>query len=333
MDGEIEKLKAEVARLTKQVQTLSVASTSSRDSSIQASQVVRKELGLQSLIQPWSGGEGEDDVDTFLQHLDMVAVTGGWSEQEKMLICRSKLTGAAKACITAHPELLKPTAQFQEYTTILRQRFEGFSTPEQRLLQLNSIEQLSGEKVRDYADRCRRVGEQATPKSSSAEEATWIRGHFDRVVTAAFIKGLKPEVRRQLQFDPPSSFQEAVNKASRVEQALTDDPTSKDVWAIQQERVVGGRSAPKSGSSSVLCYRCHQKGHIARDCSRPNVVPGPGNRRSLRLPTPGVCFVCGSTSHFARACPRRATRAVTVGEEAKSPMIPKAGGSTEAPPS
>ncbi|XP_066908506.1 uncharacterized protein [Halyomorpha halys] len=57
--------------------------------------------------------------------------------------------------------------------TILRKRFQGSITLEQRLLELNSVEQLPWEGVRDYAVKCRRLGELKTPKSSSVEEASW----------------------------------------------------------------------------------------------------------------------------------------------------------------
>lgn len=328
MAEELRVLKAEVEKLKNELSTLQQTSISVQRTSTGES-TSKKELGLQSLIQPWGGGEDEDDIESFLQHLERVAETGGWSEPETLLICRSKLTGAAKACIAAHPELLQPTAKFIDYQNILRQRFQRFDTPEQRLLQLNSIAQRPGEEVRSFADRCRKLGEQASPKTSSPEEATWARGHFDRVVMAAFIKGLKPEIRLQLQFEPPATFQDAVSKATRVSQALADDPTTKEVWAVQQR---DGRSRTRTPRND-LCYRCQQSGHFARECPGQRAPKPRWERGRTRVADKDFCFVCGSKEHFARACPKRATRAINSCQEKPQNKDPKAGGSTEAPPS
>uniref|UniRef100_T1HA83 CCHC-type domain-containing protein n=1 Tax=Rhodnius prolixus TaxID=13249 RepID=T1HA83_RHOPR len=328
MAKEIAELKAEVENLRRKMEALQMAATSSRSSSLgESSSGPKKELGLQTLIPSWGGGEEEEDVDTFLQHVEIVAATGGWSEQEKMLICRSKLTGPAKACIAVHPELLKPSARYQQYTQVLRRRFEGSSTPEQRLVQLTSIGQRPGEEVREFADRCRKLGEQAMPKTQSEEEAAWARGHFERIVTAAFIKGLKPEIRLQLQFDPPTSFQEAINKATRVSEALAEDKTSKDVWAIRRGQSRGEALRRRQ------CFRCRRGGHFARDCPEGRGAQSERGRGVVSSSSRGMCFVCGSTGHFARECPRRATRAVYTSEVEPSGGAPKAGASTDAPPS
>lgn len=329
MEQELIELKAELERVKINMESLQQASISFQSSSPKEN-ILKKELGLQNLIQPWGGLNDEDDVNTFLRHVDLVASTGCWTEQEKMLICRSKLTGPAKACVASYPELLEPTARFDQMAIILRKRFEGFCKPEQRLLQLNSVEQLPGEGVREYADRCRRLGELATPKSLSVEEASWARVHYENIVMAAFIKGLRPDIRRQLQFDPPSTFEGAVNKASRVGEALADDSPVQEVWAIRRDQSSNDRMDQRPPRHETKCYRCYKTGHFARECPRPR----PAKTQSERDFKQSGCFVCGSKGHFARACPRRATTtAVNASEEFEKLNSPKATGSMCAPTS
>ncbi|CAH1393024.1 unnamed protein product [Nezara viridula] len=62
--------------------------------------------------------------------------------------------------------------------------------------------------------------ELATPKSFSVEEASWAKDHYENIVTAEFLKGVRPDIRRQLLFDPPSTFERAVNKAAKVGEAI-----------------------------------------------------------------------------------------------------------------
>uniref|UniRef100_T1I0X8 Retrotransposon gag domain-containing protein n=1 Tax=Rhodnius prolixus TaxID=13249 RepID=T1I0X8_RHOPR len=194
----------------------------------------RKDLSLQTLIRPWGGGE-QEPVEYFLLGFSKVANNGGWTDAERLMVCRLKLIGAAANCISSYPELLQPNATFGDLEAILKNRFAGTVTPEEQLLALNEVEQQVGENVQEFADRCRRLGERTLKPGASKEESTWARGQIDRILVAAFIKGLRGEAGRQLRYVPPASFQEAVTRAARVEQAQAKPRNTRDVWAVQEE--------------------------------------------------------------------------------------------------
>lgn len=144
---ELDKIKAELSSVR-----VSVSQTGRSDRP--------RDLSLQTLIRPWGGGILEEPVETFLTNFSLVANNGGWTEAEQLMICRLKLTGAAANCIAGHPELLEATATFTDLEAILKQRFTGTATPEELLLALNSVEQLPEEDAQQFADRCRKLGEE-----------------------------------------------------------------------------------------------------------------------------------------------------------------------------
>lgn len=325
---DVDKLKRAVESLRKEM--MSLTQTSMNQSSSTVESTGKKEFGLQTLVQPWGGGGDEEDVETFLQYFENVAITGGWSDKEKLLICRSKLVGAARVCIGAHPELLLPTATFEEFRNILRARFRDLITPEQYLFQLNAVEQRPGEEVLAFADRCRRLGEKACPKTTSEQESQWAKGHFDRVIMSAFVRGLHTEIRRPLKFDPPQTFQEAIRKASNIGQAWADDPIVQEVCAVNQAK--GAPIIHRPAQPRGVCYRCQKSGHFIRECPQPRNSQRREEGGIRRPSNKGYCFVCGSPEHFARMCPKRATRAVN---ECHQDQIadPKGKASAGAPPS
>uniref|UniRef100_T1HEC9 Uncharacterized protein n=1 Tax=Rhodnius prolixus TaxID=13249 RepID=T1HEC9_RHOPR len=137
--ADLEKLKAEVAKLKVENEALRKASAlSSGGQGSSGDGKVKRDMGLQGLIRPWGGREEEESVDNFLRNLELVAECGGWTEQDKKLICRLKLTGAAANCIAGFPELLEPSSSFGDYKRLLKERFDTVLSPAQKLLQLNS---------------------------------------------------------------------------------------------------------------------------------------------------------------------------------------------------
>uniref|UniRef100_T1I2C9 CCHC-type domain-containing protein n=1 Tax=Rhodnius prolixus TaxID=13249 RepID=T1I2C9_RHOPR len=331
---EVKALKEEVDRLKEEVRWMNsqreAASLSSNEGG------VKRDLSLQSLIMPWSGDISDRPIDQFLQNFSLVAERGGWSEADKIMICRLKLKGAAADCVACRPELLLPTATFVDMVDVIRTRFVGEATPEQKLLELNSLEQLSGEDARQFADRCRQVGEKTLPISASVVEAGWARAQLERILMAAYIKGLKGEPSRQLQYDPPKTFHEAVARASRIEQVRVKSTSPREIWAVQGSSGLEGKTTVEPQRSGSMCFRCGRPGHFAKSCDlRRRKSLGWGNQRSEAAPSKRetACFVCGQRGHYARDCARRATLAkVRTCYEGTGPH-PKAEGSTDGPTS
>lgn len=67
------------------------------------------------------------------------------------------------------------------------------------------------------------------PVTASVSEAVWARAQLERILMATYIKGLKEESSRQLHYDPPKTFHEAVAQASRIEQVRVKSNSSQEI--------------------------------------------------------------------------------------------------------
>lgn len=309
----------------------------------EASPATRKELGLQSMIKLWSGEASGPPVSEFIRSLEMVAATGGWSDRDSKMICRLKTTGAAAACLDAHPELLKSESTFEDFKKVLRRRFEGLVDPERNLMALNSIQQINGETALAFADRCRKLGLKTLRPTCNVQEAAWAREQMERTVLAAYVKGLRGPAATQLQFYPPKDMDEATQNAERVEQALLNQRNPKDVFYYEEDNASGTyevASATKNvgkGMKENSCFECGGRGHYARDCA--NRKQNPRHRGTPAAGRSGFCYVCADPNHFAARCPRRARKpqegkyqSFTDNVDYSPQPAPNAVGSVAAPP-
>uniref|UniRef100_T1HCG6 CCHC-type domain-containing protein n=1 Tax=Rhodnius prolixus TaxID=13249 RepID=T1HCG6_RHOPR len=340
MEKRVEQLETELKKLKVEYNTLMESTAAGlADKTKPGEGKVKRDMSMQALIRPWGGREDEESVDNFLKNIEMVASCGGWTEQDKTLICRLKLTGAAATCVAGFPTLLEPTATLEDYRRILKDRFDPIQSSAEKLLQLNSVGQWAGEKVKEFADRCRKLGEETIPNEAmSMLEMEWARKQALQVTLAAFMKGLRGEIGLPLRYHPPNSFKEAVEAATRIESAQSQVTYQSEVRAVQEGRREGERRYPATTTGGLTCFRCQQKGHCARECLRGR--PQPSQARNLqRRPNDakpkfqGNCYVCGQSGHLARNCARRATQVkVCVCQQPNIEQDPKGRGPMGGPP-
>ena len=81
-----------------------------------------------------------------------------------------------------------------------------------------------------------------------------------------FIKGLGPAASRQVGYERPKTLEEAIKIATAYESNFFPKKQSGNV-----DRPV---MMDVGMAKSVKCFRCRKLGHIARDCSSPNILPG-----------------------------------------------------------
>jgi hypothetical protein len=129
---------------------------------------------------------------------------------------------------------------------------------------LQDATQDRGEITEMFADRCRKLCQETVKRVHNAATRTVLNEDAKRRLVATYINGLRGVVGQQIKIRVPSNMDEAVRLAVTVEHA-------EQRWPSDRE------------DADVECFKCHQRGHMYRDCrNRSYVRPrGGSNPRPL----------------------------------------------------
>jgi hypothetical protein len=300
-----------------------------------------KDVSLVAGIKEWTGDSKGRPVHEFLTQIETLAKVSGWTSQDKALIVKAKLQGLALQFLHGREELGKDGCPYEVLKQALIERFSDKFPDQYYYTRLQEAVQGRDEGAEEFGDRCRKMCQQTIRKVQDESTQRVINEEAERRLLAAYIHGLKGIVGQQVQFQMPSTMEQAVRLAVTVENAerhrqMRDGP--RKVFTARQD---------------AKCYRCAEIGHYARDCRRdpkpalsgwkswgdqrgkrrggpyrePQVTRGdrsrggPRGQDSRRPARPWVppgdtrpsgiqCFHCHEFGHFRRDCPKvpQATR-------------------------
>lgn len=275
------------------------------------------DLSIQTLIPIWTGESGQPTIKEFLDKFDRVAEAGGWNEDNRRMILLLKLQGPAERCLQG----LDPLPSYSELRGLLIKRFQPERKKVEILRELFQLRQAEQEGVKEFSDRLQWKGRLARQAGIGENEIPYLD---------LFIAGLTGRTGEILRCEPPTNWEKALEKATRIEKEVSKavTPLSGVVGAVgtSSEGRTSGDSPRKLGGERGTneechcqrveklrkedsqgrvsrCYECRKPGHLARNC--------PLSSRRTSFPR---CFRCDQPGHMARNCPHPPVSKSTLGE-------------------
>jgi hypothetical protein len=239
----------------------------------------KMDLGLIHLINSYDG-----DTDTcryWVSEFENIAKLSNWDEIQKLTIFKAKLVGPAKKFLM-EDIILTESNSYDE----IKEKFLLHFTVNQSLIEKNvnfsKINMCDQELVRNYAERLKRAGTNFIGSSSIMTADT--KKMFDKLLVSRFIEGLLPELQRDIIIADPKSFEEAVERATHIQNAKSlyaqlrvnsiqckQEQSARDLNIETKETILAINEKNQSTNMAQnqiakQCMYCGKLGHFAIDC-------------------------------------------------------------------
>ena len=258
--GEMEVLQAQMEELRVQLETLRIG---------EAHRGQSKDVSLVAGIKEWTGESKGRSVYEFLTQIETLAKVSGWTSHDKAFIVKAKLQGLALQFLNGREELGRDGCSYEVLRQALIERFSDKLPDQYYYTRLQDAVQGKNESAEEFSDRCRKMCQRTIRKVNDEETQRIINEEAERRLLAAYVHGLRGIVGQQVQFQMPSTMEQAVRLAVTVENVEKHKQLTEGVKKVFTAR------------SDVECFRCGKRGHYARDCRQetPSMTSG---RRSWR---------------------------------------------------
>lgn len=264
--------------------------------------------GIQTLI-PQFDNQSAVTAQYFLDTLDNICVSATCTDQEKLLILKSRLRGDALSLVVNSIQLAKETnySNFRKKFLELFQRTKSLTA---RQHQFSACRMIAGERVRNYAARV----ENATLQFLGDTDVTHtsVQAIYANAKLAKFTEGLLPQYKQALLSRDPQTFEEAVNFVELLQsnEAYASASDSINLLAsanAPELQTLLDRHTQTTHEQIAALSNEIQKLRLGKDqppvdSSRRSRYP---NRRSFApVPQPRdrQCSICRRTNHATNNC-------------------------------
>ena len=167
-----------------------------------------KDVAICNWVLAWDP-KNNMPVVSFFKKIEEAAQMGGLMEQDKILLIRMKIRGAAETYLNTHPEL-QDEIMYGEMKAKLIERFKEKHPDAYYFAQFQMARQKKGENPEEFADRLRGLNERTIIKAEMPEARHVLYAEAERKLLAQFIAGLSGLPGDQVRIQMPTSMEQAI---------------------------------------------------------------------------------------------------------------------------